>query len=80
MASKLIYLGPPGNPVVKASSSQCRGRGFDPSGELDPTWGAVRLGGIKLVYPLDFLLKKKDEHSFLILAEKKILVRKKKKP
>lgn len=49
-----------------------------PVGELDPTWGAVRLGGVKLVYPLDFFLKK-DEHSFLILAEKENFSKKKKK-
>lgn len=40
-----------------------------PVGELDPTCGAVRPGGVKLVYPVDFFLKK-DEHRFLILVEK----------
>lgn len=37
----------------------------------------MRLGGVKLVYPLDFFLKK-DEHSFLILAEKENFSKKKK--
>lgn len=40
-----------------------------PVGELDPTCCAVRPGGVKLVYPVDFFLKK-DEHRFLILVEK----------
>lgn len=70
----------PGNPVVKASKFPMRGpEGSIPSGGTRSHMGCSEAGEeLKLVYILLISLKK-DEHSFLILAEKKILVRKKKK-